>query len=75
VLEILTWAGLGTYLLISTTQVAATTVTLPGWVPFWPVLTLPDLCMLAARWLLPMAISSPERFRACLWRHSSRSFF
>ena len=63
---ILTWSGLGTYLLISTTQDAATTVTLPGWVPFWPVLTLPYLCMLAAGWLLPMAISSPERFRACL---------
>ena len=41
-------------------------VTMPAWVPFWPVFTLPYLGMLVVAALLPGTIQDPRRFRACV---------
>ena len=59
--------ALGLYFIISLGQSGpATTVTMPSWVPFWPVFALPYFGMLLVAWVLPVAIRDATKFRACL---------
>jgi hypothetical protein len=64
--SVLVWSVLGLYLHINYHQPSSPTVlTMPSWVPFWPVFTVPYLAMLLATWLLPLAIRNVGRFFAC----------
>jgi hypothetical protein len=64
--SVLVWSVLGLYLHINYHQPSSPTVlTMPSWVPFWPVFTIPYLAMLWVTWLLPLAIRNVGRFFAC----------
>jgi hypothetical protein len=41
-------------------------VTMPEWVPFWPVLAMPYLGMLVIPWFMALGIQDRVRFRQCL---------
>lgn len=64
---VVVWPMLGLYLLINHHQpTPATTVLMPTWVPFSPAFFPVYFGLMLVTWLLPVAISDPTRFRACL---------
>lgn len=61
------WPVLVIYCLIARCPVdQPAVVTMPSWVPFLPVFTIPYLAMLFMAWLLPTAIRDGRRFRTCI---------
>jgi len=64
--SVLVWSMFGVYAAINYHQPGSPTmVTMPSWMPFWPVFTVPYLAMLWVTWLLPAAIRDARRFFAC----------
>jgi hypothetical protein len=64
---IVVWPMLGVYLFINHHQAPPpNTLLMPAWVPFWPAFFPIYISMLFVTWLLPVAISNPEHFRAYL---------
>jgi hypothetical protein len=63
---VIVWPTLGIYFLINRSISEATSVSMPSWVPFWPLMTFPYFGMLIATWFLPLAIRDGSRFRGCL---------
>jgi hypothetical protein len=65
--SLVVWTMLGSYMLINHHQSSSPTILLmPRWVPFYPAFVIAYLMMLLTTWLLPVAITEPARFRACL---------
>jgi hypothetical protein len=64
---LLVWSALGLYFATAFGSSAPpATVTMPAWVPFWPVFAPLYLGLLLVAWLLPLAVRDAGRFLACL---------
>lgn len=64
--SVLVWSILGVYMVINNHPPSSPAVlTMPGWVPFWPIFTLPYLGLLWITWVLPLAIRNVGRFFGC----------
>lgn len=64
---LVTWPMLGLYLLINHHQLPPTNIVLmPSWVPFYPAFFPIYFGLMLMTWLLPVLLSDPLRFRACL---------
>jgi hypothetical protein len=64
---LVTWPMLGLYMWINHHQpIPSHIVTMPTWVPFVPMFLPVYLALITATWLLPVPISDPALFRACL---------
>jgi hypothetical protein len=60
-------AMLSVYLAIGhATHRGVLVVSMPEWIPFLPIMTIPYLALLGSAWVLPLAIRDERRFHSCL---------